>query len=319
MFDRLHIVIHPSQYPEAVQDELLRSLRQRAINHKFHYDSYKQTQKWLALHEACSPARTDPDCEAIYDSSFTTAAVKCAGESVHVIGLGAGGGQKDAQLLRQLRRAGRSLGYTPIDVSTPMALVTATATSEIVERLTPIVADLQLATDLLRFIEPQIPSGAARVFTFFGMIPNFEPDQIMPVLAELVRPKDILLFSANLAPGQDYRRGVERVKPLYDNKLTRDWLMTFLIDLGVKHSDGQLSWRIEGDSYLRLAAHYKFRRDRVLAVGRERFCFKRGERIRLFFSYRYTPSIMRELLSRYGFSIQQQWITKSQEEGVFLC
>src|SRR5438270_11095385 len=54
--------IHPSQFPEAVQSDLLESLRSRKINHKFHYDSVKQTQKWLALHEACSPARTEPDC-----------------------------------------------------------------------------------------------------------------------------------------------------------------------------------------------------------------------------------------------------------------
>ena len=30
------------------------------------------------------------------------------------------------------------------------------------------------------------------------MIPNFEPEQILPKLASLVRPKDFLLFSANL-------------------------------------------------------------------------------------------------------------------------
>jgi hypothetical protein len=95
--------------------------------------------------------------------------------------------------------------------------------------------------------------------------------------------------------------------------------MTFLVDLGVKPSDGQLTWRIEGDRYLRLAAYFTFRRGRALAVGAEHFSFKRGDRIRLFFSYRYTPGLIRELLGRYGFAIKEQWITKSQEEGVFLC
>ena len=57
-----NVTIHSSQFPENVRRDLLRSLRARRINHKFHYDSYKQAQKWLALHEACSPSRTDPGC-----------------------------------------------------------------------------------------------------------------------------------------------------------------------------------------------------------------------------------------------------------------
>src|SRR3954469_8937976 len=173
MIDPIQILVHASQFPQAVRDDLVRSLRERAVNHKFHYDSYKQTHKWLALHEAYSPARTDPDCGAVYDSSFVAAATACVGDAVHVIGLGAGGGQKDAQLLRRLRRPVRTLAYTPLDVSAPMALVAAAATSHIVERPTPMVADLQLATDLRGFIDPQIPQAASRIFTFFGMIPNF--------------------------------------------------------------------------------------------------------------------------------------------------
>ena len=77
------------------------------------------------------------------------------------------------------------------------------------------------------------------------MIPNFEPQIILPKLASLVRPKDFLLFSANLAPGQNYAAGVKKVLPQYDNPLTRDWLMTFLLDLGVEQSDGELRFKID--------------------------------------------------------------------------
>src|SRR2546430_1088701 len=62
--------IHPSQFPERVRAELLACLRSRQINHKFHYDSVRQTMQWLALHQACSPSRTDADCAAIYDRCF---------------------------------------------------------------------------------------------------------------------------------------------------------------------------------------------------------------------------------------------------------
>ena len=79
------------------------------------------------------------------------------------------------------------------------------------------------------------------------MIPNFEPQVILPRLAALLRPADYLLFSANLAPGADYAAGVQRILPLYDNALTRDWLMTFLLDLGVETADGELRFVIEDD------------------------------------------------------------------------
>jgi len=105
---------------------LLESLRTRRVNHKFHYDSVKQTQQWLALHQAYSPSRTDPDCAAAYDRSFTAVASKMGSRRVHLIGLGCGGGQKDTRLLKLLRDSGRTVFYTPSDVSTAMVLRGAT-------------------------------------------------------------------------------------------------------------------------------------------------------------------------------------------------
>ena len=103
----------------------------------------------------------------------------------------------------------------------------------------PFVCDLATADDLSAIPDSRITHHASRITTFFGMIPNFEPQIILPRLASLVRPKDFLLFSANLAPGNNYAAGVKKVLPQYDNPLTRDWLMTFLLDLGVERNDGQ--------------------------------------------------------------------------------
>src|SRR6185436_14698182 len=92
-----NVTIHASQFPEAVRRDLLASLRTRRVNHKFHYDSVKQTQKWLALHQAYAPSRNDRDCAAIYDQAFRTATASIEGKRIHLIGLGCGGGQKDTR------------------------------------------------------------------------------------------------------------------------------------------------------------------------------------------------------------------------------
>jgi L-histidine Nalpha-methyltransferase len=176
--------------------------------------------------------------------------------------------------------------------------------------------DLPATLDLL-----QVPN-AARLITFFGMIPNFEPGVILPRLAGLVRAGDYLLFSANLAPGVDYAAGMRRILPLYDNAPTRDWLMTFLLDLGVAANDGEISFTIEddpeGSSLKRVAAYFRFVRRREIQVEAEQFQFAPGEAIRLFFSWRHTPALVRAQLSRHGLNVLDQWITQSEEEGVFL-
>jgi L-histidine N-alpha-methyltransferase len=324
MSSLVHVAIHASQFPENVRRDLLKSLRTRRVNHKFHYDSVKQTQKWLALHQAFSPSRTDADCAATYDRSFESVAVRMEFRRVHLIGLGCGGGQKDTRLLKLLHDSGRRACYTPSDVSTAMVLVAwQTATAVVAPGdCFPLVCDLASADDLAAALEALLVPNAARLVTFFGMVPNFEPQVILPRLAGLLRPGDYLLFSANLAPGPDYAAGVRRILPLYDNALTREWLMTFLLDLGVEAKDGELGFVIEddpaGSGLKRVAAYFRFVRPREIGVDAERFLFPAGDSIRLFFSWRHTPALVRGLLSEHGLKVLEEWITKSGEEGVFL-
>jgi uncharacterized SAM-dependent methyltransferase len=321
------VTIHSSQFPETVRRDLLESLRKRQINHKFHYDSVKQTQQWLALHQAYSPSRTDADCAATYERSFRVAAQRLPASRVHLLGLGCGGGQKDTSLLKLLTRAGKEACYTPVDVSAAMVLTAHLAVRKALPKIpsTPLVCDLGRTDDLRSVLEqntPRVFRGAARVVTFFGMLPNFEPKVIMPRLAALLRPAEHLLLSANLAPGPDYDAGMQRVLPFYDNALTRDWLLTFLRDLGVGQTDGEVSFQIEPDGARkfpkRYVAYFRFHTQRTVAVDEERFSFKPGDRIRLFFSYRHTPATVQELAKRYGLKVLDQWITRSGEEGVFL-
>jgi L-histidine N-alpha-methyltransferase len=314
-----NVLIHASQFPENVRRDLLASLRTRKINHKFHYDSVEQTQKWLELHQIYSPSRNDADCAATYDRAFAEAAGKIKLKRVHVVGLGCGGGQKDTKLLKLLKAAGKEISYTPCDVSTAMVLVARqTALAVLPEKnCSPFVCDLASANALGAALVTRHPS----LVTFFGMIPNFEPRKILPKLAAIVRPKDFLLFSANLASGNNYAAGVKKVLPQYDNAPTRDWLLTFLLDLGINRNDGRLRFKIESrpGGLKRIAAYFIFSRAARVALESERFDFRRGESIRLFFSYRYTPALVRKMLGKHGLEVSGEWITPSGEEGVFLC
>jgi uncharacterized SAM-dependent methyltransferase len=317
------VTIHSSQFPENVRRDLLHSLHTRNINPKFHYDTYKQAQKWLALHQTWSPSRTDPECVSMYDRAFTAVAGRVSAPAVQVIGLGCGGGQKDARLLRLLAEEKKEISYRPSDVSLALALTARQAVLETVGDLPcePLVCDLALADDLHEVFGPPGDARTARLITFFGMIPNFEPELILPRLADLVRGDDWLLFSANLAPGPDYAAGVQRILPGYDNALTRDWLTTFLFDLGFAPEDGAVRFAIEDSASgcKRVVADFYLTQPRALAVQGEPLVFRAGEKIRLFFSYRHTPDRMRALLQRHQLAAREQWVAPSGEEGVFLC
>ena len=316
-----YVFIDPSQFPESVRQDLLHSLRARAINHKFHYESYKQAAKWLALHEAYSPAHTDASCARIYQEAFTATASVLRALEVHVIGLGCGAGQKEARLLHLLGQQNRGLAYSPCDVSLPLLLAAHDAALPFVDNTAchPVMCDLSTSEELTKFIGG--PETSMRIITLFGVVPNFEPMLLFSAFSPLLRADDLILISANLAPGADYAAGISAVLPQYDNALTRDWLKTLLLDLGFEQNDGEIKFAIETDAHglCRIIAHFEMKHRRDIRVFGETISFEAGERIRLFFSYRHTPETLRALASQHQIAVINEWLNDSREEGVFLC
>ena len=107
------MIVHPSQFPDAIQRQLLDGLRLGQAPPKFLYDSDRQTQKWLAVHRAHSPSRTDASVQSIYDLAFDDSLGQAAGEPVCLVGLGCGGGQKDTRDLDTLKSIHPVVDYVP--------------------------------------------------------------------------------------------------------------------------------------------------------------------------------------------------------------
>jgi L-histidine Nalpha-methyltransferase len=315
------VSVHSSQYPDRLREELLESFRTRKINHKFHYETRGQAQRWLAVHDRYSPSRNDPASQSAYDAIFATTAKFVETPAVHIIGLGCGGGTKDMQLLEHVRKRGKMLVYSACDSSLPLVLTAQQKALEILDmrHVHDLVADFLKADDLQRIFITQTTGNSTRIINFLGMIPNFEPDEILPRLSSLLRPNDVMVFSANLAPGEDYRAGVEMVAPQYDNPETRAWLMTVLTDHGIAPTDGELEFGIEGSDLLRITANFVFRKARKISIDGEEFDFSVGDSIRVFYSYRHTPTTVREWLAKESIEIIEESLTHEGEEGIFIC
>ncbi|MSR66120.1 MAG: hypothetical protein EXS24_01945 [Pedosphaera sp.] len=323
------VLIHSSQFPAEVEVSLRASLRSREMNHKFHYDTPRKSLQWLRLHEVFSPARTDPDCARIYEEVFTDCGARFAGaDQVEVLSLGCGGGQKDAQLLRNLMAStpAARLRYVPVDVSAGLTLIARSAAIEAgVDQscIAPMCIDLAESSNWESALCPVLSNAKKRIICFFGMLPNFVSKAVLPQLAGILRSGDFLLVSANLAPGLDYHAGVTRILPLYDNVPTRDWLWSVLTDLGVKPSEGEMRFSIvqcpKGDDLLRIESNVIFNEHCQIEYGGEKFEFAPGQFIRLLFSYRHTPDKLEAMLASHHISTRGRRVNKNGDEGVFLC
>ncbi len=293
-------IIHPGQSPAQVEAQRADCLRQRNIAAKFHYETRRQADLWLKLHAQYAPADTA--------APYRAAAMALANQWPHadgtLIALGCGGGEKDLVILDALPP---DTHFVPTDVSEPLVLKAA----EAVPGSKPLVFDLAVAENLLAFIGQH--AGPNRIFTFFGIIPNFCPAEILPQLRALLKPEDRFLMSANLAPN-----GMAAILPQYDNGATRDWLAEFPRTHGA--GEGAVKIGIEQDGSLQhIAAHFSFEEPCVMDANGEQFNFQPGDDLRLFVSYRYTQQSLSETLSLHGIVIEHSFLSANQEEGVFLC
>lgn len=313
---------HASRNPEAVLERMKESLRSRCMDHQFHYVTERQASRWLALHERYSASRSDSDCTRVYDEAFSRAVQELSGP-VQLVGLGCGGGRKDARLLKRLQAKGHPLRYVAADVSP--ALVKE-ARDYVQESLAiplnvtrGLVADFMSASTLKAYWRMGAPRGERQLFSFLGMMPNFDPDQALKLLSQWLEVEDMLIVSANLAPGDDYDEGCRTVLPQYDNTETRRWLLTVMEDLGLSPALSDLEFRIvESAGIKRIEASLIFPEDCCLEYEGAQYSFQKGEKFRLFYSNRFQPAQLDRKLVQHGFHVLDHFLTNSAEEGAWV-
>jgi uncharacterized SAM-dependent methyltransferase len=318
------LTVHDSQYPAQVTAQVLHGLRTRRLPGKFLYDSPAQAQRWLAYHQAYSPSRTEAALLDLYQQAFQAALRRAPGSSLHYISLGCGGGTKDTLFLQHAMAQCPRLHFTPMDVSVALVVETMLRLQSALPPLAsvPLVVDLEAEPDLLPVLEHNEPPGITRVLACFGMLPNFAYHTFLPYLRRLMRPNDLLLLSANLSP-LPYPAGVPHILPQYDNPFAYAWFRGLLDSLGLPaagldvtvqahalSADGQV-WQIRAEAQCQQHVH--------LTLYGERFEFPAGDRLQLFFSNRFTPQIMPQLLAEAGLTVVETFLFASQEEGIYLC
>jgi len=291
----------------------------------FLYDSPGQAERWLAYHRAWSPSRRDGEVLALYGHSFRFAAQRLAAAGARrLVGLGCGGGSKDAEAAQALHAAGPGpLHYVAIDASAPLVAEAMRRMRERVPGIAchPLEADLSADPPLRDWMDART-GPAPSLFTCFGMLPNLDAARFPAYVAGLLRGDDGLLISANLSPG-GFAADRSRILAQYDNPEARAWYRGALGDLGLDERAAGLSVHAErtapDGSAWRITVRATVRRPVALMAYGERIPLARGQRLCLFKSQRFTESAARELLAGAGLGAATAWWDRTGEEGIFYC
>jgi uncharacterized SAM-dependent methyltransferase len=300
------LVIHPALNEQTLEQERILCLKQGRVNPKFHYETRRQSELWLKVHEQFAPPE---DVSGLYKGTGQYLSQLIKPDHLTLVGLGCGGGEKDISILRELPDG---VNFIPTDVSIP--LVQAVAQRANRDGLCTGVAlafDIFSTENVLNFMGSHL--SRHNIFTSFGLIPNFGPQEIFPKLYSLLKSEDYLLLSANLAP-----EGIDKVLWQYDNQPTKDWLAQFLHRFG--QANGRVTITTERSQQLDfISARFIFSSTSILRSGVNEFVFEPDDQIDLFTSYRYTEDSLKTTLSEHRIDVVKAFISQNGEEGVFIC
>lgn len=321
---------HPSQHPQKWLQGLLDGLTQGAIPHKYHYDTPKQVDRWLKLHQDYSPASRSPAVQKIYQDSIHES-LQCQEIQRHlpelIIGIGCGGGWKDRVAIDAIIEAGGDPAYLAVDVGSAM---TWTAMDQVrpslrnPQKTAGLSVDLETVSNWSPVFNSWRPHRQTAGFTFFGMIPNWEPRIALNGLAQSMQPGDMAWIGFNLAPGSDLDSGTRQVFHQYNNRQTEYWIRSILEDIGFPMDSGKIEWGIhevtDGSTPARkIQADWIFAEDTNWEWSGTEWSWRKGSGIRLFFSCRYTLSQAREMILKESstWRILNEKTAPSGEEAVF--
>jgi hypothetical protein len=313
---------HPSTRDRELDRAAAQSLQANRINPKLLYVTSHQTQLWRRVFLRHSPLHANPGFARIYPDAFSRIMDHLPPGKIFLVGLGCGTGAKELQLQAALRDRGHDALFAAIDVSRDLVI-------ESVEKLAAagaehrrsLVCDLAQSDFLGEWLN-RLEAGLPRLITFFGLVPNLDPSVVARLFRSILRPGDILLVNAHLAPvnretGRDLPAAMQAVLPQYDNPETRAWLAAALEYLGLENRVNPPEIKAgQVEAVPAFLATARWKTEGPFEKGGRRFS-PHADPLRLFHSLRYTPALFEKTLGREGLRTRLLSITPCRQEAIW--
>ena len=319
----LQIDFHPSANEGSLEREAIESLQANRIDPKFLYVTPRQAELWRQVFLRHSPIHANPEFARIYRQAFARVVDRLPPGKIFLVGLGCGTGLKELELSSRLKAAGRDVLFSAIDVSRDLVeesaqkLVAAGAGHQ--RSLVCDLAESDFLADWLNRVAGQ--ENLPRLITFFGLVPNLAPSVVAKLFRSILRPGDVLLASAHLAPvgdGTDLPTAMRSVLSQYDNPETLAWLTAALEQWGLTDRVAAPEMKIgEVEGISAFIAQARWKSDELFEKWGHFFSPEAEKPLRLFHSLRYTPSLFENLLRGEGFNIELLAMTSCCEEAMW--
>jgi len=294
-----------------IADELVAALANRNLPEKFFYWFPTSVRAWISL---CSDGayRNFMRSQTLLQNYAAELVAHLPRGDVEVISLGAGQGVKDLLVLEQLRAAGRTPHYVPVDASQALLEMACELATKSGFSCRGVKADLANAEHLAQL--PHDRSGPPRLVMILGnTLGAFDPIDYGARLARLLRPQDHLLIDGEIFSAEATMSG-------YDNPLNRRFAFAPLRSIGLEEPrDGALEFTSDTDSRRsglhRVRKHFRAARDLELLIAGETIRLQVGQQIEMNWSYKYAREAFLALLQEAGISPAAQHLS---DDGRFL-
>ena len=254
---------------------------------------------WKQVHLSCSPFLHRAKLQRLYRLPSTRIRKHFGRRSYSLLALGCADGTKESLLLKKLPKPTSLLA-----LDTNLSLARRAARRLPAFQKAAHRADLTFCLSL-QFLSSRLISHPTLI-TLFGVLPNLDPLPLLRSICRCMKKDDLLLFSANLAPGIKGRSGALRVLPQYDNRPTRNWLNAAILRYRPKLPRGHLEFGVFPDPKQKNLARIEAR------------WMSNQLPIVVFSSRRPTHFQVESWIQASGLRRLKRWIEPRGEEGVWL-
>ena len=304
------IPVHTLLTENAIAEDFVSSLRARRLAEKFFYWFPLSVRAWLAL---CSDGayRNFVRSRSLIAHSANELGRELQSESLEVMSLGSGQGDKDLILLESLVSQGKRIRYVPVDASQALLEMACGGALGAGIWAQGIKADFTIESHLAA-LAPAAETPPRLVLLLGNTLGAFDPIAEARALAGLLRPEDRLVVDGEIYAGPQTVAG-------YDNPLNRRFAWAPLHAVGIDDADGEIVFEDATDARLPglhpLRKHFRAGRDVAARMGGETLAIHGGERLEMNHSYKYAADTFIRILADAG--LQARW-RGSSEDGRFL-
>jgi uncharacterized SAM-dependent methyltransferase len=295
---RLEVVLTETE----IAQEFTEAIEARDLPEKFFYWSPRSATAWRALSGE----------ESLYGGLKGTWTALAANASslarvfdgqIPVISFGAGDGARDRLLMEAFKECGSDCLYFPVDASqTMLELACAGADDEDFET-TGIKADISSPVHLVYAADAAEPP---RLFIMSGnTLGSFDPLAEIRYVAQCMKSGDVFIVDGELYHEEESM--ARRAHPA-----VHSFLSALLSGVCIEKGDGEIRFEPKIDErrpeLYQIMRTFRADRDLTASVNGEPVALERGERIRLNFTYSYSPESFRRLLREQGgFEIEREY------------